>query len=147
MVRLVIWDVIVSIMLSLLCFFLSLIYSHIDVILTPWHYVDFADIFKGQYNGEQVAIRALKNHNDTTEQQFLTEAAIMTWVVYSFPSLSLMAPKCRITIFGHQMETFSALLALCAGNSPVIDEIPSQRPVTRSFDVFFHLRLNKRLSK
>ena len=24
---------------------------------------------------------------------------------------------------------------------------PSQRPVTRSFDVFFHLRLNKRLSK
>ena len=25
--------------------------------------------------------------------------------------------------------------------------IPTQRPVTRSFDVFFHLRLNKRLSK
>ena len=26
-------------------------------------------------------------------------------------------------------------------------EIPAQRPVTRSFDVFLHLRLNKRLSK
>ena len=26
-------------------------------------------------------------------------------------------------------------------------ELPTQRPVTRSFDVFFHLRLNKRLSK
>ena len=26
-------------------------------------------------------------------------------------------------------------------------EFPTQRPVTRSFDVFFHLRLNKRLSK
>ena len=39
----------------------------------------------------------------------------------------------------HQMETFSALLALCAGNSPVTGEFPSQRPVTRSFDVFFHL--------
>ena len=26
-------------------------------------------------------------------------------------------------------------------------EFPAQRPVTRSFDVFFHLRLNKRLSK
>ena len=25
-------------------------------------------------------------------------------------------------------------------------EFPAQRPVTRSFDVFFHLRLNKRLS-
>ena len=36
----------------------------------------------------------------------------------------------------HQMETFSALLALCAGNSPVTGEFPSQRPVTRSFDVF-----------
>ena len=35
----------------------------------------------------------------------------------------------------HQMETFSALLAICAGNSPVIGEFPSQRPVTRSFDV------------
>ena len=47
----------------------------------------------------------------------------------------------------HQMETFSALLALCAGNSPVPGEFPAQRPVTRSFDVFFDVRLNKRLSK
>ena len=36
---------------------------------------------------------------------------------------------------------------LCEGNSPVTGEFPSQRPVTRSFDVFFNLRLNKRLSK
>ena len=47
----------------------------------------------------------------------------------------------------HQVETFSALLAICAGNSPVSGEFPAQRPVTRSFDVFFDLRLNKRLSK
>ena len=47
----------------------------------------------------------------------------------------------------HQMETFSALLALSAGNSPVPGEFPTQRPVTRSSDVFFDLRLNKRLSK
>ena len=47
----------------------------------------------------------------------------------------------------HQIETFSALQALCAGNSPVTGEFPSQRPVTRSFNVFFDLRLNKRLSK
>ena len=51
------------------------------------------------------------------------------------------------TWWRHQMETFSALLALCAGNSPVTGEFPSQRPVTQSFDVFFDLRLNKRLSK
>ena len=47
----------------------------------------------------------------------------------------------------HQMETFTALLALCAENSPVTGEFPAQRPVTRSVDVFFDLRLNKRLSK
>ena len=47
----------------------------------------------------------------------------------------------------HQMEPFSALLALCAGNSPVSGEFPAQRPVTRSFDVSFDLRLNKQLSK
>ena len=45
------------------------------------------------------------------------------------------------------METFSALLAICAGNSPVLGDFPAQRPVTRSFDVFFDLRSNKRLSK
>ena len=47
----------------------------------------------------------------------------------------------------HQMETFSALLAICAGNSPVPGEFPTQRPVTRSFDVFLDLHLNKQLSK
>ena len=34
-----------------------------------------------------------------------------------------------------------------AGNSPVTGRFPSQRPVMRSFDVFFDLRQNKRLSK
>ena len=47
----------------------------------------------------------------------------------------------------HQMETFSALLALCAGNSPVTGEFSAQRPLTRSFDDFFDLRPNKRFSK
>ena len=45
------------------------------------------------------------------------------------------------------METFSALLALCAWNSPGTGEFPAQRPVTRSFEFFSDLRLNKRLSK
>ena len=38
------------------------------------------------------------------------------------------------------METFSPSLAFCAWNSP------SQKPVTRSLDIFFDLNLNKRLS-
>ena len=52
-----------------------------------------------------------------------------------------------ITRWRHQMETFSALLALCAGNSLVTGELPSQRPETRNFDVLFDLSLKKRLSK
>ena len=35
---------------------------------------------------------------------------------------------------------------LC-GNSPIPGEFPAQRPATRSFDIFFDLRLNKRSSK
>ena len=47
----------------------------------------------------------------------------------------------------YQLETFSALLAICAVNSPVTGELPAQRPVTRRFDIFFDLRLYIRLSK
>ena len=58
-------------------------------------------------------------------------------------TLSTLTLPCYInavvTWWRHQMETFSALLTLCAGNS--------QRPVTQSFDVFFDLRSNKRMSK
>ena len=45
------------------------------------------------------------------------------------------------------METFSALLPICAGTSPIPGEFPAQRPVMRSFDVFFDLRQNKQLRK
>ena len=53
----------------------------------------------------------------------------------------------KLTWWRHQMEIFSALLAICAGNSPVTGEFPTQRPVTRSSDVYFDLRPNERLSK
>ena len=53
----------------------------------------------------------------------------------------------NVTRWRHQMETFSALLAICAGNSPVPGEFPTIRPVTQSFDVYFDLRPDKRLSK
>ena len=51
------------------------------------------------------------------------------------------------TWWRHQMETFSVPLAICAGNSPVPGEFPTQRPMTWSFDVYFDLRPNKRLGK
>ena len=52
-----------------------------------------------------------------------------------------------ISWWRHQMETFFALLALCAGNSLVTGEFPSQMPVPRSLDDCFDLHPNKRLSK
>ena len=59
----------------------------------------------------------------------------------------ITGPLCEEPWWCHQMYTLSALLAICAGNSPVTGEFLSQRPMTRSFDVFFDLRLNKLLSK
>ena len=73
---------------------------------------------------------------------YLTDAVI-------FLRLLIESGKENITHFilsswwRHQMEIFSVLLAI----SPVPGEFPAQRPVTRSFGVFFDLRLNKRLSK
>ena len=54
-----------------------------------------------------------------------------------------MLCNCRLPWWRHQMETGH----LCAGNSPVPGEFSLQRPVTRSFDNSFDLRLNKRLWK
>ena len=47
----------------------------------------------------------------------------------------------------HRMEIFFALLVLCGGNPQVTSEFPSQRPLTRSFDIFFDPRPNLQLSK
>ena len=58
-----------------------------------------------------------------------------------------MCLSAKLSWWRHQMETFSALLANCAENSPVNGEFPTQRPVTRNFDVFFDLRLDIRSSK
>ena len=70
------------------------------------------------------------------------------WYKISRPSMYIFmshkSPTFRGSLWSwwrHRMETFSALLALCAGNSPVPVNSPYKRPVTRSFDVFFDLRL------
>ena len=68
------------------------------------------------------------------------------WFLFMNKHIYMTLPQWS-TWWRHQMETFSALLAICVGNSPVPGQFPAQRPVTRSFDVFFDLRLNKRLSK
>ena len=77
---------------------------------------------------------------------FSNVVTILSCACMYFESLMLMSDP-LMSWWRHQMEISSAVLALCAGNSPVTGEFPTQRPVTLSFDVFFDVRLNKRLSK
>ena len=57
-----------------------------------------------------------------------------------------MSPLQRNAWWRHQIEIFSASLDLCEGNQQVTGGFPLQKPVTRSFNVFFALHLNKRPS-
>ena len=76
-----------------------------------------------------VRTKIRQGRNSWTQKSGIIQCGLFTW-------------------WRHQMETFSALLVLCTGNSPGTGEFPSQRPVTRSFDVSFdNLGLNKRLSE
>ena len=68
---------------------------------------------------------------------------MLTFMKTSF----VQSKKPNISWRSHQMGTFSSLLALCEGNSPVTGGFPSQMPLTQSFDILFDLRLYKRLSK
>ena len=76
-------------------------------------------------------------------------ATNVEWVRNRTPFNEYMSAVAEFPVawWRHQTEAFSALLALCAGNSPVTGEFPAQSPVTRCFDVFFDLRMNKRLGK
>ena len=78
----------------------------------------------------------LRNGNETTNILYLIEKTCLT-----------LNEKIFFPWWRHQMETFSALLAICAGNSPVPGEFPAERPVTRSFDVFFDMSPKKGLRK
>ena len=71
------------------------------------------------------------------------------WVIERLQQVFLLVStwKLQVLWWCHQMKISSVLLAICVGNSPVNCEFPAQRPVTRRFDVFFDLHLNKWLSK
>ena len=71
---------------------------------------------------------------DTPEADLFASSVIVIWEVWIIR---------RFSWWRHQMRIFSALLALCGGGGgdPLVTSVfLSQRPVTRSFDVFFDLR-------
>ena len=88
-----------------------------------------------------------ERYRSSSSTSFISRNPIRLIIIYIAIYWSTQTAILSISWWRHQMETFSAVLAICAGNSPVPGEFPSQRPVTRSFDVFFDLRLNKQLSK
>ena len=61
-------------------------------------------------------------------------------------SVDLLSISPLLMMTSSSGSTFRVTGPLC-GEFTGPGEFPAQRPVTRSFDVFFHLRLNKRLSK
>ena len=102
-------------------------------------------------------LRSPKAHNDAHGLRLVAVSLSLGngWF-YPYHAVSRLCTGIiiRLLCFGnwqqlwrHQMETFSALLALWVRNSSVTAEFSAQRPVTWSFDVFFDLGLNKRLSK
>ena len=85
------------------------------------------------------------SHCPNTE---LCQKPFFSFLPYTYVvNTAMTIPHLPMSWWRHQMETFSALLAICAGNLPVPGEFPAQRPVTRSFDVFFDLHPNQLLGK
>ena len=78
------------------------------------------------------------HHLEDNVQWFMFVSPIIwPWWIDIFSTSHTDSRGCRNTRWRPQMETFSALLALCVGNSPATGEFPSQRPVTRRFNVCF----------
>ena len=67
------------------------------------------------------------------------------FVVVSMKNCQVLADLTHYDVL--KSKHFPCYWPFCAGNSPATGEFPLQRPVTRSFDVFFGLPLNKRLSE
>ena len=130
-------------------------YLSIDALSMYW-FVKFDIIYKQYTFWETVNEHFVKNKDICTEgsnqaldqQNFTESKAMQQWTSAQVTEKALRKVWWfHDSWWRHQMEIFSALLAFCAGNSPVTGEFPAQRLVTRSFDIVFDLRLNKRLSK
>ena len=104
----------------------------VDSFCLQQYYLCKSVVLFAQFLGQKVHLNHPTNEIDARQDQLCA---------------AVFAEKFTKKWWRYQMETFSALLVICAGNSPVTSEFPAQRPVTRSFDVFFDLRPNKRLSK
>ena len=115
-----------------------------------WQWIDILAFLSQQHgliNSDQDKLYDLLRHKMSERRLKDTALHWVTEGVVGKVSSDTRLASCNITWWRHQMETFSALLVFCAGNSPVNGELPAQRPVAWNFDVFFDLCLKQLLSK
>ena len=110
---------------------------------------DYSDAWSSAKASDLSTPPVVTSHNEWTRNWKYMLLGLGYWNVtlnWSLPGSPIMiaSPKFGVSQLG----------GLCVNtrnvwrpNSPVTGEFPAQRPVTRSFDVFFDLRLNKRLSE
>ena len=121
------------------------------------NYVNFTLLFQCQCKGCHDGSRKLRFYKLTVSSGLciaLPEGKNSTcfWVftlhwIQIDEGINQINQWCAVCMITSWNGNIFALLAICEGNSPVSGEAPSQRPVTRSFHVFFDLHLNRRLSK
>ena len=102
--------------------------------------------YKPYYETEKNIMHSLNNFKDqwiTKKKNPVNYKYHIIWLCPRITSFATLSRFLHISRCSHQMDTFSALLAICVGNLPVTGEFPMQRPVTRNFDVFFDLCLSK----
>ena len=91
-----------------------------------------------------VLLGYLVNHSETNSGDISDMAIGIDLTFARFWWFHILRPRC---LAQHDDWKHFRVLGIFAGNSPVTGEFPAQRPGVRSFDVFFDLCLNKRLSK
>ena len=79
-------------------------------------------------------------------KRFLISKKIVRQIAKQNVLISFNSVHATLMIMSSNGNIFRVTGPLC-GEFTGPGEFPTQRPVTRSFDVFFDLRLNKRLSK
>ena len=133
-------------LINIICvMFMGSLWQTMMIILRPRQNVqNFADdIFKCIFSISNIYI----SHKTSCFMSGLVP--IMAWYQTSYKPLSdpmttqftdsytYMHHPASISMMTSSNGNISALLDICAGNSPVPGEFPAQRPVTRSFDAYF----------
>ena len=118
--------------------------THLKIVFTTWHW------FYPGFNELSFVWTHRRRHPYLKPAAWWLQDIInhMPWypTVHNATSRHCVVSTKSSTLKRHDMETFSTLLALCEGK-PVFNGVsPHKRPMTRSIDVSFEVRLYKRLS-